>query len=334
MYIRRNVKLSVILWFSGKHLVFFTLLSTAVFFAYHMLGYAWLSIPFLPVGTIGTAVAFYVGFKNNSSYERLWEARKIWGSITNLCRTWAMQVTSLKNEKLSKEALFDLHKDLIYRQIAWCQSLRIQLRRNTDRLTGMTPPEVELVKRKQNTNDFASEIQSYLSHYLKNNEQLEVESKTNIANEILRLQTAKVFDLKYDRTLNEWEQYLLIETVRNCVDQQGAAERIKTFPLPRQYASFSSVFVWIFMLMLPFSLVSEFDKLGPASWLAIPFSVLISWIFLTMEQVGDTSEDPFENGINDVPITAISRNIEIELLEMLGGQVLPERIAAVDDILL
>jgi putative membrane protein len=95
------------------------------------------------------------------------------------------------------------------------------------------------------------------------------------------------------------------------------------------------VFVWIFMILLPFSLVGEAFKDGSSiAWLVIPFSTLISWIFLTMEQVGDTSEDPFEEGLNDVPMTALCRHIEIELLEMLGEENLPEPLQPVADILL
>jgi putative membrane protein len=69
-------------------------------------------------------------------------------------------------------------------------------------------------------------------------------------------------------------------------------------------------------------------------WLTIPFCVLISWIFNTMEVVGDSSENPFENGINDVPITAICRNIEIDLLQMLEGETIPQAVQAEHNILL
>jgi ion channel-forming bestrophin family protein len=60
-------------------------------------------------------------------------------------------------------------------------------------------------------------------------------------------------------------------------------------------------------------------------WLTIPFSVLISWVFMTMEQIGEASENPFDNGLNDVPISTICRNIEIDILELLGETELPEK---------
>lgn len=87
--------------------------------------------------------------------------------------------------------------------------------------------------------------------------------------------------------------------------------------------------------MLPFGLIGEMTKLGIyASWLIIPLCTLIAWIFNSMEQIGDASENPFENGVNDIPMSAICRNIEIDLREMLGETKLPEKINAVDGVLL
>jgi putative membrane protein len=90
------------------------------------------TIPWLPVSVIGTAVAFYVGFKNNSAYERLWEARKIWGGIVNSSRTWGMFVDGFINnlfaeKKYSEGEIKETKKRLIYRHIAWLYALRSQL---------------------------------------------------------------------------------------------------------------------------------------------------------------------------------------------------------------
>ena len=82
-------------------------------------------------------------------------------------------------------------------------------------------------------------------------------------------------------------------------------------------------------------MVGEFADMGHnVVLLTIPFCVLVSWVFMTMEKVGDNSEDPFENFINDVPMTALCRTIEIDLLEMLGEENIPEKVKAVDGILM
>ena len=68
--------------------------------------------------------------------------------------------------------------------------------------------------------------------------------------------------------------------------------------------------------------------------MVIPFTMLIAWVFTVMEQIGDASENPFDNGINDIPMTAICRNVEIELREMIGEKELPPRIEPVQGILM
>ena len=127
----------------------------------------------------------------------------------------------------------------------------------------------------------------------------------------------------------------MMELITEMYALQGKCERIKNTPFPRQYAFFSGVFVWIFMALLPFGIVGEMAERGPyLIWLTVPMSVLISWIFWTMEVVGDSSEDPFENFINDVPLTALCRTIEIDLRQMLGESDTPPPLTPVDDVLM
>jgi putative membrane protein len=53
-------------------------------------------------------------------------------------------------------------------------------------------------------------------------------------------------------------------------------------------------------------------------WLAVPFSVLVGWMYLALDQVGASTESPFEGSANDVPITFLSRAIEYELSALHG----------------
>jgi len=138
MYIRRNIRWGIILRFAWFNILKFTLWSAAIVWIYHDLEHHGssinISIPFLPLSTIGIAVAFYIGFKNNASYDRFWEARKIWGGIVNYSRTWGNQVLSFvttrnAQQKLSEAELEEFHQDLIYRHIAWLNALKLNLRR-------------------------------------------------------------------------------------------------------------------------------------------------------------------------------------------------------------
>jgi len=126
------------------------------------------------------------------------------------------------------------------------------------------------------------------------------------------------------------------ELLTALYDQQGACERIKSYPFPRQYAHFSETFVWILITVLPFGLIGELAKYGGDSWvwLAIPMSVVISWLFYVMELIGDRSENPFENGVNDIPMSAICRTIEIDLREILKEKEIPPRLQPINNIIM
>jgi putative membrane protein len=103
---------------------FYSLVLTFLFeFVYHKLNFDF-SFEWQPVGILGISVAFYLGFKNNASYDRTWEARKIWGGIVNNSRTFGAAVCSFfqgENEQAVK-------KEILYRHIAWLTALRFQLR--------------------------------------------------------------------------------------------------------------------------------------------------------------------------------------------------------------
>jgi len=121
-----------------------------------------------------------------------------------------------------------------------------------------------------------------------------------------------------------------MQTVLNdFYDHQGRAERIKKFPLPRQYANLSFIF------LLPLGIVAEFAKLGEAGvWLMIPFGTIVGWIYVVMELIGDYSENPFEGLGTDVPMLSICRTIEIDMLQILGETEIPKPIQPVNDVLM
>ncbi|MBL4569037.1 MAG: hypothetical protein JKY69_05085, partial [Flavobacteriaceae bacterium] len=133
MYTKKVFKfIDMAKWTRFETFLFFTIISIFVGL-YYFLHLEWLKIPWTPLALIGTAVAFVIGFQNNSAYGRIWEARKIWGGIVNTSRTFGMYVQDMVNndnatEKLSKEELQKEIKILTYRHIAWMTALRHDMR--------------------------------------------------------------------------------------------------------------------------------------------------------------------------------------------------------------
>ncbi|MEM9731763.1 MAG: bestrophin family ion channel, partial [Myxococcota bacterium] len=113
---------------------------------------------------------------------------------------------------------------------------------------------------------------------------------------------------------------------------QGKAERIKKFPLPRQWVSANAYCIFIFLLLLPFGMIDVFRE-APEKWMvffAVPASMLCFWIFWMMDRVGEYSENPFEGLSNDVPIKNMARGIERDIRQMLDETDLPPAIGAVE----
>ncbi len=335
MYTRRNIRWHLVFHFSWKPVLCFALWDVLVTVTYLWLrprGYD-ISIPLAPLGTIGVAVAFYVGFKNDQSYDRSWEARKIWGGIVNASRSFAAQTLSLVR---SEQAGSDLEvrkqqQKLIYRHLAWMNALRYQLRQKS-------PSSFALggIKKTYQQPTDRDAMREELSLFLSSDELNQICQLTNPATQIMNNQADHLSRLADEEGwLKEFRLISLIGLVNEMYTLQGQCERIKNTPFPRQYAYFSQVFIWIFIGLVPFGLVNAIGERGnPMIWITVPLSVLTAWIFFTMEIVGDGSEDPFENFATDVPMTALCRTIEIDLRQMLGEDRVPPPMKPENDILM
>lgn len=339
MIVRKTISLKGILLFAGHHLIWLVAYMVLVSVLYKVLEWHWISIPWLPVSLIGTAVAFYVGFKNNQSYDRMWEARKIWGAIVNSSRSWGIVVNAyIHNDRLSASEIQKIRTRLIYRHIAWLYTLREQLLVPTQwehvSLRGQFGKLGARRREKSGVGRFKNylspgQTENYFAHAA------EWESSANKATQIIHLQALHLAELEKNETLHMLRQIEMQKILAEFYDHQGKAERIKKFPLPRQYANLSFIFNCFFIFLLPLGIVAEFAKLGEAGvWLMIPFGAVVGWIYVVMELIGDYSENPFEGLPTDVPMLSICRTIEIDLLQMLGETELPPPIQPIDNILM
>ncbi len=341
MLVRKNIPVKAIFEFAGHHLWWLISYMCIVSVLYKEVGFHWIAIPWLPVSLVGTALAFYIGFKNNQAYDRIWEARKIWGAIVNSSRSWGTMVNSFvrnrENTQLSTQDLHKIKQRLVYRHIAWLYTLREQL---------LVPAQWEHVSLGGFHGKLASRRREYgvglFKDYLTEHQRQKyffedsmLNEAANKATQIINFQSLDLAELEEKDILHMRRQLDLQKVLADFYDHQGRAERIKKFPLPRQYANLSFIFNCIFIFLLPLCIVGEFAKLGEAGvWLMIPFGTIVGWIYVMMELIGDYSENPFEGLGTDVPMLSICRTIEIDLLQMLGETVLPTPIQPVNDVLM
>ncbi len=302
---------------------------------YELLDLRFLHVPWAPVAVLGTAVAFIVGFQNNAAYGRIWEARKIWGGIVNVSRTWGMQTLDMVDGRnaespVSEEELREHRQILIHRHVAWLTALRHAMRQprswegfQSHRTNREWSDKVHIPER-------LTSLEEDLAGLLPAGECEEVLARTNRAAGILNMQSRHLARLAARGIVWKFAFLRLEDLLKQMFDLQGASERIKNFPYPRQYATLSFQFVRMFVVALPFAAVPEFSRIGRELsetapqvapwfiWGAVPFLAMISWVFLTMERIGRVGENPFEGTANDVPISTMSRGIEIDLRQMLA----------------
>jgi len=345
MFIKKNITLKGLFRFTGPHLVWITAWMTLITVLHTVFHDYWLDVPWMPISVIGTAVAFYVGFKNNQAYDRLWEARKIWGSIINDSRSFGSTVNNFISNQfttndVSEEELHSVKQRLLYRHVAWLYTLRNQLLIPTPWEHLGQGGHVARVNEKRKKvygvgmlEDGVTEIE--LETLLPSDELETLINYKNTATQIIEYQGGDLKELRKKDLIDDFRHMELQNILNRFYDWQGKCERIKKFPLPRQYGGMSIIFVGIFIFLLPFPMVSEFHKLGEIGpWVSIPFSILIAWVYLVMELVGDYSENPFEGLGNDIPMLSLCRVIEIDLREMLNEKDLPPPIEAVDGVLM
>ena len=126
MYQAHRFTFRASLWWTRHSLGFVTLYASSLASLAYFTGWRWFALPWQPVGLIGVALAFYLGFKNNSAYDRLWEARKIWGGIVNASRSFAVMA---RDFVLSEDNGPALRKEIVHRHVAWLHMLTVELRK-------------------------------------------------------------------------------------------------------------------------------------------------------------------------------------------------------------
>ncbi len=321
MYVNKNYGFWMTFNWSKKPFIIGLLYSIVIGAVSFLLDFK-LSLPWQPISVIGIAVAFYLGFKNNSSYDRTWEARKIYGGIVNDSRSLGAAVVAFVQGNDQEK----IRKELIYRHIAWLTALRHQLRlsrsweHTEDRLNGLYTPTV--------CEAYDNSLHKALRIYLPEREIEDLNKTTNRATQILKTQSVRLQELRDEGYFEDFRHMEFHHLITNFYAGQGKAERIKNFPFPRQYASTALWLTLVFCICVPFGLMDAFND---SIWMRIlcpVFSALIIWIFFLMEKIGDYSENPFEGTYNDVPITSISVGIEIDLREMINDTNIPAPIKA------
>lgn len=261
------------------------------------------SLTTTPFTLIGVAMAIFLGFRNNESYDRFWEGRTLWGRMVNVSRSFTRQNLTLIVPTSAEDAkqVEMLQRRLVRATIAYVHAFRHHLR-DSD-------PSEELTEYL-----LAEDRDAALRH-------------ANVPIAILQRIGGLIQESWRKGQIHEMHLPVLEESLTEMTGVQGGCERIKATPIPYAYNVLIHRIVAVYCLALPFGLLDSVGKLMPV------VVCLISYAFFGLDAIGDEIEQPFEKDDNDLPLDAISRTIEINLLQLLGEEDVPEPIRPVEGIL-
>jgi putative membrane protein len=237
---------------------------------------------------LGTSISVLLSFKMNQSYDRWWEARKVWGAITNDSRSLVIQLQSfLSNDHAH------IIKKISYRQIAWCYSLGQSLR--------------------------GFESIENLDHLISKPDQMQISKHNNHSLAILQLTATDIKQLRLSNTIDIYAHIHLQETIVRLTDSMGSAERISRTVFPSTYRLILHFIIYLFVITLAISLKDI------NNFLVIPLLLFISTGFFCIEKIAYHLQDPFRNLPSDVPITAIAKTIETNIRQLLSEEITQDK---------
>jgi ion channel-forming bestrophin family protein len=280
MLLNKRIPFSYIVKKVKVELLTVTVIGLAVYYTTHVFHD---SIPPMPItipAFLGTAISVILSFKLNQSYDRWWEARKIWGSIVNDSRSLVLQLQSFL--KPGNETVL---KSIAFRQIAWCFALGRSLRE---------------LNATENLREFLTKTD--LDH---------VERHRNKPLAILQLNVKDLADLKQKEQIDVFSSVQITTTIVTLTNSMGMAERIKSTVFPATYRLFLRGFIYLFVITLSISLRDI------SSYFEIPLLIVISSAFFLLERTATHLQDPFSNKPTDTAMTAIAKNIELNIKQLL-----------------
>lgn len=237
-----------------------------------------LAIPITAHTLLGAALSFLLILRTNSSYDRFWEGRKLWGGIVNETRN------------LARLACVHLAKDVELRNevVRWTIGFAYAAMRRLRHSPGLSEMEARL-------GDEAN-IAAAAEH---------------APLEIGRRISALLRDARDRGLLSDYVMVHIDQNVQLLIDYLGGCERIHRTPLPFAYMVHLRRAIIVYTFTLPFALYQDFG------WLTIVATFLVAYLFYGIEEIGVTIEDPFEKEDNDLPLEQICVTIDRNLSAMI-----------------
>jgi len=230
---------------------------------------------------LGFAISMLLVFRTNTAYDRWWEGRKLWGSLVNNSRNFAMKLNILLPAEDAAQRSF-------FRKIipAYAYALHNHLHKEKTR--------VELFEEEEHKHLFQ-----------------QIDHSKHVPNQTALLMYQHIHQLHKDGKLTGEQLLFLNAELQSFTDICGACERIKNTPIPFSYSVFIKKFIFFYIMTLPFGYVFQ---LG---FYVVPVVAFIFYVLASLELIAEEIEDPFGGDQNDVPTEALAHNIQRHVAEII-----------------
>lgn len=280
-------------------------LATLVTFAHGFLFNFKVTLTAIPFTLIGLPLAIFLGFCNNTAYDRYWESRKLWGALITESQNLARQCLSLiggATPITRSLGLADYRVRMISRAIAYAHALRVHLRGISD--------------------------DDAIRPWLQADEWEQAAHARNRPNFLMLRMGADLRGCLEEGRIDACMTTAIDSTFSAMTAVAMGCERIKNTPIPFSYTLLLHRTAYLYCFLLPFGLV---DTIG----IMTPFVVaIVAYTFFALDALGDEIEEPFGLERNDLPLDALCRHIEINLRESMHDPAVPPPLHAVDYLLM
>ncbi len=229
---------------------------------------------------LGIVLGLFLVFRINSSYDRWWEGRKLWGGMVNSTRNLSLKLNAYldHNDRESRLWFSMMIPNFVY-------AMKEHLRKGV-LLSEMQEAHPDFINSLKDVDHKPVKISSYLYQ--------------------------RVNDLHKHGHLTGDQLINLDKELKDFVDFLGACERIKATPIPYSYSMYIKKFISIYIITLPFGLITTF------AYVTIPAVLLISFVLLSVELIAEEIEDPFGRDNNDLPTDELAEKIKNNVVEILS----------------
>lgn len=227
-------------------------------------------------GYMGAALGILLVFRNNTAYDKWWEARKEMGSLVNVSRNIAITLNGfLPKDNPEKFKIAHLVASFTF-------IMKGHLRNN---------------------------VRLEEANIMEHDDYLIVEKAEHKPVAITNIIMSKIEDLWKSKQISDMQQIVLVNQVTTMVDIVGRCERIKNTPIPIAYAFLLKFFIVLYVMILPFGLLDELH------WWSVPLSIILYYIMMSIVLTAEEIEDPFGKDLNDLPMDEIAANIRKNIAE-------------------